>query len=79
MKRRRPWMALRASRPDGIELLTQLRRESDVYVITLTAKSEETDEIMSLSVGALFPCNGRRSTSASHEPGTREILDERYA
>jgi len=37
---------------DGIELLAQLRRESDVYVILLTAKSEETDKIVGLSVGA---------------------------
>ncbi len=37
---------------DGIEVLTQLRRESDVYVIMLTAKSEEIDKILGLSVGA---------------------------
>ncbi len=37
---------------DGIELLTQLRRESDVYVILLTARSDETDKIVGLSVGA---------------------------
>ncbi len=37
---------------DGIDLLSQLRRESDVYVIMLTAKSEETDKIVGLSVGA---------------------------
>jgi two-component system alkaline phosphatase synthesis response regulator PhoP len=37
---------------DGIELLSQLRRESDVYVIMLTAKSEETDKIVGLAVGA---------------------------
>jgi two-component system alkaline phosphatase synthesis response regulator PhoP len=37
---------------DGIEMLSQLRRESDVYVIMLTAKSEETDKIVGLSVGA---------------------------
>jgi two-component system alkaline phosphatase synthesis response regulator PhoP len=37
---------------DGLELLTRLRRESDVYVILLTAKSEETDKIVGLSVGA---------------------------
>jgi two-component system alkaline phosphatase synthesis response regulator PhoP len=37
---------------DGIELLTQLRRESNVYVILLTAKSDETDKIIGLSVGA---------------------------
>lgn len=37
---------------DGIQLLTQLRRESDVYVIMLTAKTEETDKIIGLSMGA---------------------------
>jgi two-component system alkaline phosphatase synthesis response regulator PhoP len=37
---------------DGLELLTHLRRESDVYVIMLTARSEETDKIVGLSVGA---------------------------
>ena len=37
---------------DGIELLQRLRRESEVYVIMLTAKSEETDKIVGLSVGA---------------------------
>jgi two-component system alkaline phosphatase synthesis response regulator PhoP len=37
---------------DGIALLTRLRRESDVYVIMLTARSEETDKIVGLSVGA---------------------------
>lgn len=37
---------------DGIELLTRLRRESEVYVIMLTAKTEETDKVIGLSVGA---------------------------
>ncbi len=37
---------------DGIELLARLRRESDVYVILLTAKTEETDKIVGLAVGA---------------------------
>ena len=37
---------------DGIELLSRLRRESDVYVIMLTARMEETDKIVGLSVGA---------------------------
>lgn len=37
---------------DGIEMLTRLRRESDVYVILLTAKTEETDRVVGLSVGA---------------------------
>lgn len=37
---------------DGLEVLSQLRRESDVYVIMLTAKSEEIDKVIGLSVGA---------------------------
>jgi two-component system alkaline phosphatase synthesis response regulator PhoP len=37
---------------DGVELLTRLRRESDAYVIMLTARTEETDKIIGLSVGA---------------------------
>jgi two-component system, OmpR family, alkaline phosphatase synthesis response regulator PhoP len=37
---------------DGVELLQRLRRESDVYTIMLTAKSEEIDKIVGLSVGA---------------------------
>ena len=37
---------------DGIELLSRLRRESEVYVILLTAKIEETDKVVGLSVGA---------------------------
>jgi len=37
---------------DGIELLSRLRRESDVYVIMLTARTEETDKIVGLSIGA---------------------------
>ncbi len=37
---------------DGFEVLSELRRESNVYVILLTAKTEETDRIVGLSVGA---------------------------
>ncbi len=37
---------------DGIELLSRLRRESQVYVIMLTARTEETDKIVGLTVGA---------------------------
>ena len=37
---------------DGIDLLSRLRRESDVYVIMLTARTDETDKIVGLSVGA---------------------------
>jgi two-component system alkaline phosphatase synthesis response regulator PhoP len=37
---------------DGLEVLRQIRRESDVYVMLLTAKSEEFDRVMGLTVGA---------------------------
>jgi len=37
---------------DGIEVLRRLRQESQVYVLMLTAKSEEVDKIIGLSVGA---------------------------
>lgn len=37
---------------DGLELLSRLRRESNVYVILLTARTEEMDKIVGLSVGA---------------------------
>ena len=37
---------------DGIELLSRLRRESEAYVILLTARTEETDKVVGLSVGA---------------------------
>ena len=36
---------------DGLELLTQLRRESNVYVILLTAKTDELDRVLGLSIG----------------------------
>ena len=37
---------------DGIEVLRELRRISDVYVMMLTARAEETDKLIGLSVGA---------------------------
>jgi two-component system alkaline phosphatase synthesis response regulator PhoP len=37
---------------DGLEVLARLRRESDVYVILLTARTEEVDKVVGLSVGA---------------------------
>jgi two-component system alkaline phosphatase synthesis response regulator PhoP len=37
---------------DGLEVLSRLRRESQAYVIMLTARTEETDKIVGLSVGA---------------------------
>jgi len=37
---------------DGIQLLSTLRRDSSVYVIMLSARSEETDKIVGLSIGA---------------------------
>ncbi len=37
---------------DGIEVLARLRRESDVYIILLTARTEEMDKVIGLTVGA---------------------------
>ncbi len=37
---------------DGLEVLRRLRQESDVYVLMLTAKTEETDKLVGLSMGA---------------------------
>ena len=37
---------------DGIEALRQIRTFSDVYVIMLTARAEETDKLIGLAVGA---------------------------
>jgi len=37
---------------DGIEVCRQLRTFSDAYVIMLTARSEELDTLIGLSVGA---------------------------
>jgi two-component system alkaline phosphatase synthesis response regulator PhoP len=37
---------------DGLEVLRRLRQESDVYVLMLTAKADETDKVIGLTVGA---------------------------
>ncbi|MFN8098724.1 MAG: response regulator transcription factor [Dermatophilaceae bacterium] len=37
---------------DGLDVLRTLRRTSDVYVILVTARTEEVDRIVGLSVGA---------------------------
>ena len=37
---------------DGLEVLRQLRQSSNVYVIMLTAKADETDKIIGLGLGA---------------------------
>lgn len=37
---------------DGLQILSQLRRSSQVYVILLTARAEETDKLVGLTVGA---------------------------
>ncbi len=39
-------------RMDGIEMLHRLRAKSDLPVICLTAKGEETDELLALKMGA---------------------------
>ena len=55
VERRRPdlvIMDVRMPGMDGFEALSEIRRTSDVYVIMLTARAEETDRIVGLSVGA---------------------------
>lgn len=37
---------------DGLEVLQHIRRESDAYVMMLTARSEEADRVIGLTVGA---------------------------
>jgi len=37
---------------DGIETMVQMRKQSNVPVILLTAKSEDTDKVLGLTVGA---------------------------
>jgi two-component system alkaline phosphatase synthesis response regulator PhoP len=37
---------------DGLEVLQHIRRESNAYVLLLTAKSEEMDRVVGLTVGA---------------------------
>lgn len=37
---------------DGLEVLRQIRTASDVYVLLLTARADETDKIVGLTVGA---------------------------
>lgn len=39
-------------RMDGMEVLRELRRFSEAYVVMLTARSEEVDKIVGLSAGA---------------------------
>ena len=36
----------------GLEVLSTLRRESDVYILMLTAKTEEVDKLVGLNMGA---------------------------
>ena len=37
---------------DGLEVLRQIRQSSDAYVIMLTAKADETDRVVGLTMGA---------------------------
>jgi two-component system alkaline phosphatase synthesis response regulator PhoP len=37
---------------DGMEVIARLRQESDVYILILTARTEETDRVAGLRIGA---------------------------
>ncbi len=37
---------------NGLDVLSTLRRESDIYVIMLTARTEEVDKLVGLNMGA---------------------------
>src|SRR5919108_4975832 len=37
---------------DGLEVCRRIQQESDVYVLMLTARAEEIDKVVGLSVGA---------------------------
>lgn len=50
-RRHRPDLVM-IPKMDGLEVLQNIRRESDTYVLLLTAKSEEMDRIIGLTVGA---------------------------
>jgi len=43
---------IKMPRMDGLELLTKLRRQSDVPAIFLTSKDDEVDEVLGLKIGA---------------------------
>ena len=43
---------IKMPRMDGMELLTKLRRKSDVPAIFLTSKDDEVDEVLGLKIGA---------------------------
>ncbi len=43
---------IKMPRMDGLELLTRLRRESEMPVIFLTSKDDELDELLGLKMGA---------------------------
>ena len=43
---------IKMPRLDGIEVLTRLRRDSNIPVIFLTSKDDEIDEVLGLRMGA---------------------------
>ena len=72
---------------DGLEVLRQLRQTSDVYVLLLTARADETDKIVGQTVGAdddlTKPFSPRELVARSkailrrgrgNEPGERALI-----
>ena len=81
---------IKMPRMDGMEVLTRLRRDSQVPVIFLTSKDEEIDEVLGLKMGAddyitkpfsqrllierIRAILRRRQTAADHEPDAGQIM-----
>lgn len=57
---------------DGISFVSELRKTSNIPVILLSAKSEDTDNILGLNIGAVaFAVKNIRKRSVGRESGER--------
>jgi CheY-like chemotaxis protein len=65
---------------DGVEVCRQLRTFTDAYVVMLTARTEEVDKLIGLSVGA-DDCNQAVLAAGAGGPGQGDAAPppNRYA
>lgn len=57
---------------DGISFVSELRKTSNIPVILLSAKSEDTDKILGLNIGAVaFAVKNIRKRSVGRKSGER--------